>query len=753
LSSGAAFGDTLLPGAELGPKGAGVIDPILTGLLDVAGPELYRRNAFRITGLPTNADRRTVRHRRQQVVPALEFGADVDLGHSLPVGADEVRAAFDRILGDPRRRLVDELFWTWSTADAACGCPPNLHREHDQAVKAHSTALDREATNGKRVGKDLERLEKLWSDAAEGWKTILRRTVFWDHLRHRIAELDDRQLDESVIDLLRDELPVALVKPLTQLAAASSTGQDRLARLARAWPAPSGVVADQLEAAAEPLYDAVKAAIAKATGHLDAGEFQYVSTIGYEEVVPALSRLERLVPHRMHRRTADVRNEVAVLFNNCATGLMEAIGPAADDSSRRWFSTATELATDPHTKELIKQNRATLVEIVTVFETIKERVAEFVSLGRPDLAKSTLHNLKRQLRGAPGASEIDRLLDELSGRPPRPANRPPVRRPAAQRPVQDRDQRRAERERRRAQRGPSAASEIFAAWRKSLPTLIVIALIALGIYWLWPSGGGTATATIYENAVKDNAPVGTCIATQQGWDSGKSDVPVVPCDQPHWGEVAGYPAIAPSPSPFPGNDQTAALAQFDCLSLVAGLGLSHDVYTGSYTIPGQDYWNSGGRPFGNYATCVVRRIDGKQLPGEQIVNPYRKPADVPTPMNMYTTYIASNPPVGTCVQNKPADNASLVDVPIVRCDRPHWAQILGYPVLYQPSAPWPGDDTVYAAADAACRGLVNSLTASGQYTYHVTWPGKNWWDGAKAPIYAICTDSRSDDKPFTGGLS
>ncbi|MCU1685294.1 MAG: hypothetical protein JWQ81_6033 [Amycolatopsis sp.] len=728
-----------------------MLDPILTGLLEVAGPQLYRRNAFRITGLPTDADRRTVRHRQQKVVPALVSGADVDLGHSLPVGADEVRAAFDRILGDPRRRLVDELFWKWDTPDATCGCSQNLHRGHDAAVKAHSTALDREATGGKRVGKDLERLEKLWKDAAQEWRQLLRRTVFWDHLRHRIIALDDRQLDESVIDLLRDELPVALVKPLIQLAVASPSNQTRLADLARAWPAPSGVVADQLEAAAEPFYQAAKAAITKAMGHIDAGQFQYASTIGYEEVLPALARLDPLVPHRLHRRTADVRNEVAVLFNNCATGLMEELGPAADDSSRRWFTTATELATDPRTTELIKQNRATLAEIVAVFETIKARVAEFVSLGRPDLAKSTLRNLKRQLRGAPGASEIDRLLDELSGRTPRPANKPPVRRPASQRPVRNRYQPQSRPKYRRVRYQESVGSRVgsFVAF------LVILGLVVLGVYAFWQ--GGTApkvvTATVYSESVKDDAPVGTCIATQQGWDNGRSDVPVVPCDQPHWGEVVGYPAIAPSPAPYPGKDQTAALAQFECLSLVSGLGLSHDLYTGAFNIPASVSWNSGGRPFENYTPCVVHRIDGKQLPGEQLVDPYRKPANLPTPMDMFARDISSDPPVGACVQTKQVDGVSPVGVPIVRCDQPHWAQILGYPALYQPDAPWPGAAAVTAAADAACQGLANSVTSSGHYTYHVTSPDHGWWVHPQAPIYAICTMSQSDDKPFTGGLS
>ncbi|MET4927006.1 hypothetical protein P3L51_32415, partial [Streptomyces sp. PSRA5] len=98
-----------------------MIDETTAGLLEAAGPQMYRRNSFRITGLPTSADRRTVRQRQQRITPALELGADVDLGHSLPVRLDDVRGAFDRILGDPRRRLVDELFWLWDGAGDGAG--------------------------------------------------------------------------------------------------------------------------------------------------------------------------------------------------------------------------------------------------------------------------------------------------------------------------------------------------------------------------------------------------------------------------------------------------------------------------------------------------------------------------------------------------------------------------------------------------------------------------------------------------------
>lgn len=267
-----------------------MIDETTAGLLEAAGPQMYRRNAFRITGLPTYADRRTVRQRQQRITPALELGADVDLGHSLPVGLDEVRAAFDRILGDPRRRLVDELFWLWDAEGTAngsangsgsangngsarptCECPRSLHTDHDAAVRAHSAALDM-STDDLSAGWGDSEATQLWTEASRLWGQVLRRAVFWDHVRHRIAVLDDRQLDESVIDTLRDAMPATLVKPLIELASTASNTADRLllTKLAHGWPlVPSSLVEDQLEEAAAPHYESLRATAKRASSQLE----------------------------------------------------------------------------------------------------------------------------------------------------------------------------------------------------------------------------------------------------------------------------------------------------------------------------------------------------------------------------------------------------------------------------------------------------------------------------------------------------
>lgn len=94
----------------------------------VATPELYQRNAFRLSGLPVDASARQVRRRADEVEAAVRLDAELTVGDAwLPpaeVAVDDVRAALHR-LRDPVRRIVDELFWLWpglggdTLADAA----------------------------------------------------------------------------------------------------------------------------------------------------------------------------------------------------------------------------------------------------------------------------------------------------------------------------------------------------------------------------------------------------------------------------------------------------------------------------------------------------------------------------------------------------------------------------------------------------------------------------------------------------------
>ncbi|MFD3920898.1 septum formation family protein [Streptomyces sp. NPDC058595] len=739
-----------------------VIDETTAGLLEAAGPQMYRRNAFRITGLPTDADRRAVRQRQQRITPALELGADVDLGHSLPVRLDDVRGAFDRILGDPRRRLVDELFWLWdgaadastngastrattttaataaaSATAAACPCPKTLHHDHDAAVRAHSAALDLEVENDAvSAGPHLDEAVRLWSNAARLWGQVLRRAAFWDHVRHRIGVLDDRQLDESVIDTFRDAMPGTLVKPLIELAAAAPAPADRLrlAKLARDWPlVPAGMVDDQLEEAAAPHYESLRATAKRASSQLDGGNWDGAAAEAYDHALPALALLESLVPHARHRRTASARNDVAVLLNNCATAATDGLGPAANLNASKWFRTAAELATDPVTQQTVRTNRDGLRDMMTTFNQIRSQVDQLVAAGRIGLARTLLLNVKRQLAGGPGSDEIDRMLAGLQGA--RPGTSGP-----------------------RPRRGRVLAWAVLA--------LVVLGFLVAKIAGAFDDDGGDSdsyrqqggTAVISAENVEDNDRPGRCIGSKSDWRPGERAVDVVPCDEAHWGEVVAYELLADTASryltgKYPGAQQATALARFRCELALARLGSEGKGLKVTYTVPPESAWDAGGPVLDEYTTCVAHWPDDRYMTGDDQVRLDVPVSTEPALMGTFGQRIEENAPVGSCVQTKKDLSLESVGIPIVPCEEQHWAEIVAYPVLYPDgTGEWPGNDAVYVRAKAACEEETKGYNRT--MVLNVTYPAQDWWtwNAKDSPIYTMCALSYMGDSTFTGGL-
>jgi hypothetical protein len=112
-------------------------------LLDLATPQLYRRNLFRVLGLsvtatPADARRQQKRREMQRKLGVASFEGNVgSLAINPPPTEEEIRVALDR-LNDPQARLLDEVFWFWPTV----GNP-----EIDPALEALEKGQVDEATN------------------------------------------------------------------------------------------------------------------------------------------------------------------------------------------------------------------------------------------------------------------------------------------------------------------------------------------------------------------------------------------------------------------------------------------------------------------------------------------------------------------------------------------------------------------------------------------------------------------------------
>lgn len=203
-------------------------------LVGLATPELYRRNAFRLSGLPVDASARQVRRRTEEVEAALRLGAELTVGDAwLPpttVDGDAVREALHR-LRDPVRRIVDEFFWLWpglggdTLPEAEMTWDEHVEAEppdptaraiarHNRAIVSHLKVLE---SPPRRPASTAER----WRLAYANWRLVLGDDTCWRYLTDRVAALGDPRLRPGVVERLRRELPDLLLSIHARLTVAA----------------------------------------------------------------------------------------------------------------------------------------------------------------------------------------------------------------------------------------------------------------------------------------------------------------------------------------------------------------------------------------------------------------------------------------------------------------------------------------------------------------------------------------------------
>jgi hypothetical protein len=216
---------------------------------DTVGPQLYRRNAFRLTGLRVDASARDIRRKSDELTALARLGGGAPapagpLPMSPPPDTDTVLTALED-LRDPARRLVQELFWLWPSDDHTAAV-------HNQAVLAHAEALDAEHDDAP------ERATHKWPDALAAWHGVLDSDDCWRWLDQRVRELADPRLTAETTDRLRRALPAALLSINAALAVkALDAGRGDLiethVRLITGSGMPSDAVDRALAAVAEPM--------------------------------------------------------------------------------------------------------------------------------------------------------------------------------------------------------------------------------------------------------------------------------------------------------------------------------------------------------------------------------------------------------------------------------------------------------------------------------------------------------------------
>lgn len=271
-------------------------------LLDFVSPALYRGNAFRISGLPIDASPRDISRRIEKLTMLKKYGGKTsDSGGGLialkpPPEDDEIREAIQR-LGDPERRIIDELFWFWpeelgaSKTDKALQALANDRVKdatdtwqaqekssankavsiHNLAVLAHLGALDLEF---KRRTKQLTASEerackRCWKEAYSRWKELADEETFWQRFSERIHQLDDPRLTRETIERLKSAFPLALLSINAGIAVQSAEQSNnaemqRHLAIMRESGFPEHVVNQSLQNTLAQLRDSIKTLCASA---------------------------------------------------------------------------------------------------------------------------------------------------------------------------------------------------------------------------------------------------------------------------------------------------------------------------------------------------------------------------------------------------------------------------------------------------------------------------------------------------------
>ena len=211
-------------------------------LMQAAAPDIYRINAFRISGLNVSATTREISSQVQKNQMMEKYGGKMDNHKSPfpiepPPDIDKLRQALHR-LRDPETRIIDEFFWFWphsidnevkdhalevlsrndiKTAESlwinyeATFTESNVSR-HNLAVLSHLLVLDIEL-NGNSLTKDESaKRDKLWKDTFKRWKLLLEHEGFWSRLTARVRQMDDPRLNTGFVKRLREALPNAILQ-------------------------------------------------------------------------------------------------------------------------------------------------------------------------------------------------------------------------------------------------------------------------------------------------------------------------------------------------------------------------------------------------------------------------------------------------------------------------------------------------------------------------------------------------------------
>jgi hypothetical protein len=226
-------------------------------LLEYSRPDIFRINAFRISGLNVSATTREISNQVQKNQMIEKYGGKSDNHKSPfpiepPPDVDKLRQALFR-LRDPETRIIDEFFWFWPHSidievkdhalDAlsrndikaaeslwinyeATLTESNVSR-HNLAVLSHLLVLDIELSGNSLSKEESANRDKYWEDTFKRWTLLLEHEGFWSRLTSRVRQMDDPRLATGFVKRLRQSLPYAILQINAFLALKAAEAGDK----------------------------------------------------------------------------------------------------------------------------------------------------------------------------------------------------------------------------------------------------------------------------------------------------------------------------------------------------------------------------------------------------------------------------------------------------------------------------------------------------------------------------------------------
>jgi hypothetical protein len=365
-------------------------------LLGQAGLDLYRENAFRVTGLAVDASTKEIARHADKLKIMEELGQrDAAPPSAFPLNppssVDQIRDAIRR-LRDPEKRLINEFFWFWPLTVANSVSDPGIQAltrgdpakafaiwkegegspetgfiaTHNIAVMCHLMAVEWTLYQAAGTVDSAQGNEILtyWSEALTRWRKIARSDQFWDAVRARIRSIDDfrlttgfeREIRESLLDVLSTINAEAALEFAEQQRLDLASSHLRLARETQQDPDKFARIAQQVLASALTLLkQQIESARQRTRTH--ASEALIASHELLKQAHHTLSLVTLFfgeaseVHHELSDEIANVCNQLQVSYHN-TTGDHEACIAT--------LQTILPLATSPELRQQIDKNIRTL---------------------------------------------------------------------------------------------------------------------------------------------------------------------------------------------------------------------------------------------------------------------------------------------------------------------------------------------------------------------------------------------------------